>query len=37
MKSDRVTAVEVLTITILALLTSSIDSIVDIGLTAIGL
>lgn len=37
MKSNRITAVEVLGITILALLTSSIDSIVDIGLTAIGL
>lgn len=37
MKSEKITAVEVLAITILALLTSSIDSIVDIGLTAIGL
>lgn len=37
MKSDRVTAVEVLVITIFALLTSSIDSIVDIALTSIGL
>ena len=37
MNSEKITAVEVLAITILALLTSSIDSIVDIGLTAIGL
>lgn len=37
MKSERVTAIEVLAITVIALLTSSIDSIVDIGLTAIGL
>lgn len=37
MKSERITVIEVLTITILALLTSSIDSITDIALTAIGL
>lgn len=37
MKSDKITAIEVLTITIIALLTSSIDSITDIALTAIGL
>ena len=37
MKSEKITIVEVLTITILALLTSTIDSITDIALTAIGL
>lgn len=37
MKSEKITVIEVLTITILALLTSSIDSITDIALTAIGL
>ena len=37
MKSEKITAVEVLAITVIALLTSSIDSLTEIALTAIGL
>lgn len=37
MKSDRITARELLTMLTIVLLTCSIDSITDIALTAIGL
>lgn len=37
MKSEKITFIEVLTITVIALLTSSIDSLTEIAFTAIGL